>query len=132
MGIFKNIIKKVALAAAVVAGKRILSKVVTDVIDGDKKPAEVPVTSAVKPKSSSNRRRAPAKPKSEGAKPTTSRAAKPKATGANNASATDTPKKPTKPRTRKPRAAAQPKSSENKADVASTTAASHSSQSDTE
>lgn len=131
MGIFKNIIKKVALAAAVVAGKRILSKVVTDVIDGDKKPAEVPVTSAVKPKSSSNRRRAPAKPKSEGAKPT-SRAAKPKATGANNVSATDTPKKPTKPRTRKPRAAAQPKSSENKADVASTPAASHSSQSDTE
>lgn len=131
MGIFKNIIKKVALAAAVVAGKRILSKVVTDVIDGDKKPAEVPVTPAVKPKSSSNRRRAPAKPKSEGAK-STSRAAKPKATGANNASATDTPKKPTKPRTRKPRAAAQPKSSENKADVASTPAASHSSQSDTE
>lgn len=109
MGIFKNIIKKVALAAAVVAGKRILSKVVTDVIDGDKKTAPEAAAQPVKAKAASPRRRAPAKPKTASSAAAKSKPA-PQAAG-------DAPKKPAKPRTRKPRAA-KPKTTEAKKDGA--------------
>ncbi|WP_334106915.1 hypothetical protein [Methylobacillus sp.] len=111
MGVFKNVLKKVALAAVVIAGKRILNKVVSDVMDGDKQPAEektVVVTD--KPKAASgNRRRASAKSRTTGSR-TTAIAKKETETAAD-----DKPKKPAKPRSRKPRAAAKPKTAETKA-----------------
>lgn len=109
MGIFKNVFKKVALAAVVIAGKRILSKVITDVMDGDKQPlAEKAVAVTAKPKTASgNRRRTAAKPRSTGSK--TAATAKKET----EAAADDEPKKPAKPRTRKPRAA-KPKVTETK------------------
>jgi len=88
MGILRSIVKKVALAAVVVAGKRILSKVVNDVVDGDKSTTEpvVPVAEN-KPKTSTTSRRRTA----SRAKPGTE---KTKADG----------KPAAKPRSRKPRA----------------------------
>lgn len=99
MGIFKNVFKKVALAAVVIAGKRILNKVVADVMDGDKQPPEETAVAATdKPKTASgSRRRTAAKPRNAGGKAAVM--AKKEA----EASADDKPKKPSKPRTRKPR-----------------------------
>ena len=111
MGVFKNVFKKVALAAVVIAGKRILNKVVSDVMDGDKqRPEESAVAVTDKPKAASgNRRRTSAKSRTTGSK-TTATAKK-----ETEAAADDKPKKPAKPRSRKPRAAAKPKTAETKA-----------------
>lgn len=88
MGILRSIVKKVALAAVVVAGKRILSKVVNDVVDGDKSTTEpvVPATEN-KPKTSTTSRRRAASRTKPGTEKT-------KADG----------KPAAKPRSRKPRA----------------------------
>ncbi|MFL9610216.1 hypothetical protein ACKF11_09050 [Methylobacillus sp. Pita2] len=97
MGIFKDIVKKVALAAAVIAGKRILSKVVTDVIDGDKTATEpVAPTPAGKPTTSSRR-----KPVASRAKPTSAKTgqSKPRTDAKPKAAKIDA----AKPRARKPR-----------------------------
>lgn len=103
MGIFKNIVKKVALAAVVVAGKRILSKVITDVIDGDKNTKEpVAPTQASKPKSTTSSRRKPA----TRAKPASTKTGEPKSrtTVRPKAAKAETDTKPAaKPRARKPR-----------------------------
>ncbi|MCB5183598.1 hypothetical protein LG201_00060 [Methylobacillus gramineus] len=97
MGILKDIVKKIALAAAVVAGKRILSKVVTDVIDGDKTtPVNAQTSTPVKPKPANSRKKPTAKPKSADAKTVSTR--KPKVAATEDKKTLTKPKAPRKPR----------------------------------
>jgi len=118
MGIFKTVLKKVALAATVIAGKRLVSKILSDV---EAKVATEPVKSE-KPKTAAKpvaAKKAPAKKpaavkkapvKAATAKPaakpkatTTKAAAKPKATTATK------PKPAAKPKAaRKPKVAKKP------------------------
>jgi cytoskeletal protein RodZ len=101
MGLFKAIIKNVALAAAVIVGKRVWTKVAgSDEKNTSATPVKAPVKAAANPSPS-------AKPKAA-AKPKT--AAKPKAPAKTAASSATKPKAAAKPKApAKPKAATKPK-----------------------
>lgn len=84
MGLFKSVMKKVALIAAVVVGKRVITKVAGDISQKmHERPTKAPVKAAAKPKVAA-KPKAAAKPKTAAAKPApkATAAAKPKVAAA--------------------------------------------------